>query len=121
MHMRTCTCTYMCNTHNNSKYTPTAQPPSDFRDTEESRAAAGNAEEGPPAVSALGETLTAFASPAHPKPSRRISGIDSKQARTLTLSQLPLENLGSLEQSLPREGIGGQVERRRLLIVLRLE
>ena len=47
--------------------------------------------------------------------------IDSEKARALTLSQLPLDNLGSLEQSLPREGIFGQVERRRRLMVLRLE
>lgn len=47
--------------------------------------------------------------------------IDSEKARILTLSQLPLDNLGSLEQSLPREGIFGQVERRRRLMVLRLE
>ena len=47
--------------------------------------------------------------------------IDSEKARALTLSQLPLDHLGSLEQSLPREGIFGQVERRRRLMVLRLE
>lgn len=66
-----------------------------------------------------------FAPGVAPSPIRRGArascDIDSEKARALTLSQLFLDSLGSLEQSLPREGIFGQVERRRRLMVLRLE